>query len=330
MFNYEEITKEIFTKINRNLIPYHIIWRMKKTSNEIFPSINLDKITSIFSKEETILAISYLKELGISVNQTNSLKDPDIEEYEYYKDNQESQNTHKLTKEETIKKFMELIYLKQNSQNVQEYLALNNEVTKKEQDKTDELNKTPDKSLQKRKKQYIKIMSNLEQNDLSVSTYLKLRNELVISNMSLVESIARKINYVYHISMDDATQYGYEALVQAVELFDPTNNYSFLIYAWITIWNKINYSLNKNSKLNKDNQEKISIIKSILKEKYGLDATDEEIEEELSLADPSIEESDNTYEDIDNYDYIDESDYEDFLNIPRYLKENKSSDSFLK
>lgn len=330
MFNYEEITKEIFTKINRNLIPYHIIWRMKKTSNEIFPSINLDKITSIFSKEETILAISYLKELGISVNQTNSLKDPDIEEYEYYKDNQESQNTHKLTKEETIKKFMELIYLKQNSQNVQEYLALNNEVTKKEQDKTDELNKTPDKSLQKRKKQYIKIMSNLEQNDLSVSTYLKLRNELVISNMSLVESIARKINYVYHISMDDATQYGYEALVQAVELFDPTNNYSFLIYAWITIWNKINYSLNKNSKLNKDNQEKISIIKSILKEKYGLDATDEEIEEELSLADPSIEESDNTYEDIDNYDYIDESDYEDFLNIPRYIKENKSSDSFLK
>ena len=330
MFNYEEITKEIFTKINRNLIPYHIIWRMKKTSNEIFPSINLDKITSIFSKEETILAISYLKELGISVNQTNPLKDPDIEEYEYYKDNQESQNTHKLTKEETIKKFMELIYLKQNSQNVQEYLALNNEVTKKEQDKTDELNKTPDKSLQKRKKQYIKIMSNLEQNDLSVSTYLKLRNELVISNMSLVESIARKINYEYHISMDDATQYGYEALVQAVELFDPTNNYSFLIYAWITIWNKINYSLNKNSKLNKDNQEKISIIKSILKEKYGLDATDEEIEEELSLADPSIEESDNTYEDIDNYDYIDESDYEDFLNIPRYLKENKSSDSFLK
>ena len=304
MFNYEEITKEIFTKINRNLIPYHIIWRMKKTSNEIFPSINLDKITSIFSKEETILAISYLKELGISVNQTNPLKDPDIEEYEYYKDNQESQNTHKLTKEETIKKFMELIYLKQNSQNVQEYLALNNEVTKKEQDKTDELNKTPDKSLQKRKKQYIKIMSNLEQNDLSVSTYLN--------------------------SMDDATQYGYEALVQAVELFDPTNNYSFLIYAWITIWNKINYSLNKNSKLNKDNQEKISIIKSILKEKYGLDATDEEIEEELSLADPSIEESDNTYEDIDNYDYIDESDYEDFLNIPRYLKENKSSDSFLK
>lgn len=330
MFNYEEITKEIFTKINRNLIPYHIIWRMKKTSNEIFPSINLDKITSIFSKEETILAISYLKELGISVNKTNPLKDPDIEEYEYYKDNQESQNTHKLTKEETIKKFMELIYLKQNSQNVQEYLALNNEVTKKEQDKTDELNKTPDKSLQKRKKQYIKIMSNLEQNDLSVSTYLKLRNELVISNMSLVESIARKINYEYHISMDDATQYGYEALVQAVELFDPTNNYSFLIYAWITIWNKINYSLNKNSKLNKDNQEKISIIKSILKEKYGLDATDEEIEEELSLADPSIEESDNTYEDIDNYDYIDESDYEDFLNIPRYLKENKSSDSFLK
>lgn len=330
MFNYEEITKEIFTKINRNLIPYHIIWRMKKTSNEIFPSINLDKITSIFSKEETILAISYLKELGISVNQTNPLKDPDIEEYEYYKDNQESQNTHKLTKEETIKKFMELIYLKQNSQNVQEYRALNNEVTKKEQDKTDELNKTPDKSLQKRKKQYIKIMSNLEQNDLSVSTYLKLRNELVISNMSLVESIARKINYEYHISMDDATQYGYEALVQAVELFDPTNNYSFLIYAWITIWNKINYSLNKNSKLNKDNQEKISIIKSILKEKYGLDATDEEIEEELSLADPSIEESDNTYEDIDNYDYIDESDYEDFLNIPRYLKENKSSDSFLK
>lgn len=330
MFNYEEITKEIFTKINRNLIPYHIIWRMKKTSNEIFPSINLDKITSIFSKEETILAISYLKELGISVNQTNPLKDPDIEEYEYYKDNQESQNAHKLTKEETIKKFMELIYLKQNSQNVQEYLALNNEVTKKEQDKTDELNKTPDKSLQKRKKQYIKIMSNLEQNDLSVSTYLKLRNELVISNMSLVESIARKINYEYHISMDDATQYGYEALVQAVELFDPTNNYSFLIYAWITIWNKINYSLNKNSKLNKDNQEKISIIKSILKEKYGLDATDEEIEEELSLADPSIEESDNTYEDIDNYDYIDESDYEDFLNIPRYLKENKSSDSFLK
>ena len=303
---------------------------MKKTSNEIFPSINLDKITSIFSKEETILAISYLKELGISVNKTNPLKDPDIEEYEYYKDNQESQNTHKLTKEETIKKFMELIYLKQNSQNVQEYLALNNEVTKKEQDKTDELNKTPDKSLQKRKKQYIKIMSNLEQNDLSVSTYLKLRNELVISNMSLVESIARKINYEYHISMDDATQYGYEALVQAVELFDPTNNYSFLIYAWITIWNKINYSLNKNSKLNKDNQEKISIIKSILKEKYGLDATDEEIEEELSLADPSIEESDNTYEDIDNYDYIDESDYEDFLNIPRYLKENKSSDSFLK
>lgn len=330
MFNYEEITKEIFTKINRNLIPYHIIWRMKKTSNEIFPSINLDKITSIFSKEENILAISYLKELGISVNQTNSLKDPDIEEYEYYKDNQESQNTHKLTKEETIKKFMELIYLKQNSQNVQEYLALNKEVTKKEQDKTDELNKTPDKSLQKRKKQYIKIMSNLEQNDLSVSTYLKLRNELVISNMSLVESIARKINYEYHISMDDATQYGYEALVQAVELFDPTNNYSFLIYAWITIWNKINYSLNKNNKLNKDNQEKISIIKSILKEKYGLDATDEEIEEELSLADPSIEESDNTYEDIDNYDYIDESDYEDFLNIPRYIKENKSSDSFLK
>lgn len=330
MFNYEEITKEIFTKINRNLIPYHIIWRMKKTSNEIFPSINLDKITSIFSKEETILAISYLKELGISVNQTNSLKDPDIEEYEYYKDNQESQNTHKLTKEETIKKFMELIYLKQNSQNVQEYLALNKEVTKKEQDKTDELNKTPDKSLQKRKKQYIKIMNNLEQNDLSVSTYLKLRNELVISNMSLVESIARKINYEYHISMDDATQYGYEALVQAVELFDPTNNYSFLIYAWITIWNKINYSLNKNNKLNKDNQEKISIIKSILKEKYGLDATDEEIEEELSLADPSIEESDNTYEDIDNYDYIDESDYEDFLNIPRYIKENKSSDSFLK
>ncbi len=330
MFNYEEITKEIFTKINRNLIPYHIIWRMKKTSNEIFPSINLDKITSIFSKEETILAISYLKELGISVNQTNPLKDPDIEEYEYYKDNQESQNAHKLTKEETIKKFMELIYLKQNSQNVQEYLALNNEVTKKEQDKTDELNKTPDKNFQKRKKQYIKIMSNLEQNDLSVSTYLKLRNELVISNMSLVESIARKINYEYHISMDDATQYGYEALVQAVELFDPTNNYSFLIYAWITIWNKINYSLNKNSKLNKDNQEKISIIKSILKEKYGLDATDEEIEEELSLADPSIEESDNTYEDIDNYDYIDESDYEDFLNIPRYLKENKSSDSFLK
>lgn len=330
MFNYEEITKEIFTKINRNLIPYHIIWRMKKTSNEIFPSINLDKITSIFSKEETILAISYLKELGISVNQTNSLKDPDIEEYEYYKDNQESQNTHKLTKEETIKKFMELIYLKQNSQNVQEYLALNKEVTKKEQDKTDELNKTPDKSLQKRKKQYIKIMNNLEQNDLSVSTYLKLRNELVISNMSLVESIARKINYEYHISMDDATQYGYEALVQAVELFDPTNNYSFLIYAWITIWNKINYSLNKNSRLNKDNQEKISIIKSILKEKYGLDATDEEIEEELSLADPSIEESDNTYEDIDNYDYIDESDYEDFLNIPRYIKENKSSDSFLK
>lgn len=330
MFNYEEITKEIFTKINRNLIPYHIIWRMKKTSNEIFPSINLDKITSIFSKEETILAISYLKELGISVNQTNPLKDPDIEEYEYYKDNQESQNTHKLTKEETIKKFMELIYLKQNSQNVQEYLALNNEVTKKEQDKTDELNKTPDKNFQKRKKQYIKIMNNLEQNDLSVSTYLKLRNELVISNMSLVESIARKINYEYHISMDDATQYGYEALVQAVELFDPTNNYSFLIYAWITIWNKINYSLNKNSKLNKDNQEKISIIKSILKEKYGLDATDEEIEEELSLADPSIEESDNTYEDIDNYDYIDESDYEDFLNIPRYLKENKSSDSFLK
>ena len=125
MFNYEEITKEIFTKINRNLIPYHIIWRMKKTSNEIFPSINLDKITSIFSKEETILAISYLKGLGISVNQTNPLKDPDIEEYEYYKDNQESQNTHKLTKEETIKKFMELIYLKQNSQNVQEYLALN-------------------------------------------------------------------------------------------------------------------------------------------------------------------------------------------------------------
>ena len=330
MFNYEEITKEIFTKINRNLIPYHIIWRMKKTSNEIFPSINLDKITSIFSKEETILAISYLKELGISVNQTNPLKDPDIEEYEYYKDNQESQNAHKLTKEETIKKFMELIYLKQNSQNVQEYLALNNEVTKKEQDKTDELNKTPDKNFQKRKKQYIKIMSNLEQNDLSVSTYLKLRNELVISNKSLVESIARKINYEYHISMDDATQYGYEALVQAVELFDPTNNYSFLIYAWITIWNKINYSLNKNSKLNKDNQEKISIIKSILKEKYGLDATDEEIEEELSLADPSIEESDNTYEDIDNYDYIDESDYEDFLNIPRYLKENKSSDSFLK
>lgn len=330
MFNYEEITKEIFTKINRNLIPYHIIWRMKKTSNEIFPSINLDKITSIFSKEETILAISYLKELGISVNQTNPLKDPDIEEYEYYKDNQESQNAHKLTKEETIKKFMELIYLKQNSQNVQEYLALNNEVTKKEQDKTDELNKTPDKNFQKRKKQYIKIMSNLEQNDLSVSTYLKLRNELVISNMSLVESIARKINYEYHISMDDATQYGYEALVQAVELFDPTNNYSFLIYAWITIWNKINYSLNKNSKLNKDNQEKISVIKSILKEKYGLDATDEEIEEELSLADPSIEESDNTYEDIDNYDYIDESDYEDFLNIPRYLKENKSSDSFLK
>ena len=330
MFNYEEITKEIFTKINRNLIPYHIIWRMKKTSNEIFPSINLDKITSIFSKEETILAISYLKELGISVNQTNPLKDPDIEEYEYYKDNQESQNTHKLTKEETIKKFMELIYLKQNSQNVQEYLALNNEVTKKEQDKTDELNKTPDKSLQKRKKQYIKIMSNLEQNDLSVSTYLKLRNELVISNMSLVESIARKINYEYHISMDDATQYGYEALVQAVELFDPTYNYSFLIYAWITIWNKINYSLNKNNKLNKDNQEKISIIKNILKEKYGLDATDEEIEEELFLADPSIEESDNTYEDIDNYDYIDESDYEDFLNIPRYLKENKSSDSFLK
>ena len=330
MFNYEEITKEIFTKINRNLIPYHIIWRMKKTSNEIFPSINLDKITSIFSKEETILAISYLKGLGISVNQTNPVKDPDIEEYEYYKDNQESQNTHKLTKEETIKKFMELIYLKQNSQNVQEYLALNNEVTKKEQDKTDELNKTPDKSLQKRKKQYIKIMSNLEQNDLSVSTYLKLRNELVISNMSLVESIARKINYEYHISMDDATQYGYEALVQAVELFDPTNNYSFLIYAWITIWNKINYSLNKNNKLNKDNQEKISIIKSILKEKYGLDATDEEIEEELSLVDPSIEESDNTYEDIDNYDYIDESDYEDFLNIPRYIKENKSSDSFLK
>lgn len=330
MFNYEEITKEIFTKINRNLIPYHIIWRMKKTSNEIFPSINLDKITSIFSKEETILAISYLKELGISVNQTNPLKDPDIEEYEYYKDNQESQNTHKLTKEETIKKFMELIYLKQNSQNVQEYLALNNEVTKKEQDKTDELNKTPDKSLQKRKKQYIKIMSNLEQNDLSVSTYLKLRNELVISNMSLVESIARKINYEYHISMDDATQYGYEALVQAVELFDPTYNYSFLIYAWITIWNKINYSLNKNNKLNKDNQEKISIIKNILKEKYGLDATDEEIEEELFLADPSIEESDNTYEDIDNYDSIEESDYEDFLNIPRYLKENKSSDSFLK
>lgn len=330
MFNYEEITKEIFTKINRNLIPYHIIWRMKKTSNEIFPSINLDKITSIFSKEETILAISYLKELGISVNQTNPLKDPDIEEYEYYKDNQESQNTHKLTKEETIKKFMELIYLKQNSQNVQEYLALNNEVTKKEQDKTDELNKTPDKSLQKRKKQYIKIMSNLEQNDLSVSTYLKLRNELVISNMSLVESIARKINYEYHISMDDATQYGYEALVQAVELFDPTYNYSFLIYAWITIWNKINYSLNKNNKLNKDNQEKISIIKNILKEKYGLDATDEEIEEELFLAAPSIEESDNTYEDIDNYDSIEESDYEDFLNIPRYLKENKSSDSFLK
>ena len=56
----------------------------------------------------------------------------------------------------------------------------------------------------------------------------------------------------------------------------------------------------------------------------------EEIEEELFLADPSIEESDNTYEDIDNYDSIEESDYEDFLNIPRYLKENKSSDSFLK
>lgn len=330
MFNYEEITKEIFTKINRNLIPYHIIWRIRKTSNEIFPSINLDKITSIFSKEETILAISYLKELGISVNQTNSLKDSDIEEYSHYKDNQETQNTHKLTKEETIKKFMELIYLKQNSQNVQEYLALNNEVAKNEQDKNDELNKTPDKSLQKRNKQYRKIISNLEQNDLSVSTYLKLRNELVINNMSLVESIARKINYEYHISMDDATQYGYEALVQAVELFDPTYNYSFLIYAWITIWNKINYSLNKNNKLNKDNQEKISIIKNILKEKYGLDATDEEIEEELFLADPSIEESDNTYEDIDNYDSIEESDYEDFLNIPRYLKENKSSDSFLK
>ena len=229
-------------------------------------------LASIFSKEETILAISYLKELGISVNQTNSLKDSDIEEYSHYKDNQETQNTHKLTKEETIKKFMELIYLKQNSQNVQEYLALNNEVAKNEQDKNDELNKTPDKSLQKRNKQYRKIISNLEQNDLSVSTYLKLRNELVINNMSLVESIARKINYEYHISMDDATQYGYEALVQAVELFDPTYNYSFLIYAWITIWNKINYSLNKNNKLNKDNQEKISIIKNILKEKYGLDA----------------------------------------------------------
>lgn len=72
--------------------------------------------------------------------------------------------------------------------------------------------------------------------EYNVSTE-KDREELIISYMAYVNSIAKTVSRQFHCSeFDDLCSCGYRGLLEAVEKFDPTKNVTFKYYAYIRIY----------------------------------------------------------------------------------------------
>lgn len=64
------------------------------------------------------------------------------------------------------------------------------------------------------------------------------REQMILNNMGLVGNMVNKLR-VHSIDRDDQMQYGYEALIKAVDTFDINNGAQFTSYASIFIRNEI-------------------------------------------------------------------------------------------
>lgn len=71
----------------------------------------------------------------------------------------------------------------------------------------------------------------------------QIRDQIFNANVKLVFSITSK----YKSNIDDAEQYGFIGLVNAIENFNPELNYKFSTYATRCITNEINNGLNRVS-----------------------------------------------------------------------------------
>lgn len=117
---------------------------------------------------------------------------------------------------------------------------------------------------------------------------------IIEQNMSLVSNIVKerfytaKKRYNYNGDYKDLESIGYKALIQAVESFDISMDYTFSTYAYIVIYHKIlNYIKEKNNKL-----QIISLSTPICKSDYDKDV----LLSDILISDINIEEEYLDYE----------------------------------
>ncbi len=97
----------------------------------------------------------------------------------------------------------------------------------------------------------------------------KLREELIIKSLKMVPYCTWSMALKYNIDRQELDSYGYEALMRAVDNFDPTKGYTFVSYAMPCIRFGVKNGIRSQQKLRTDLFSKFHTIKRIVEEDYG-------------------------------------------------------------
>lgn len=117
--------------------------------------------------------------------------------------------------------------------------------------------------------------------NLDPDRYIEIRNELIVQHEFLVLATARRMSQYHHVmSIEEMRSLGAEALIWAVDRFDPSRGNSFSTYAVSRIYGIIIDAIRNGSDNSRLYHSRIKNVR-ILEQELGHSPTDEEIEESL-------------------------------------------------
>lgn len=117
--------------------------------------------------------------------------------------------------------------------------------------------------------------------NLDQARYIKIRNELIVQHEFLVLATARRLSQYHHVmSIDEMRSLGAEALIWAVDRFDPSLGNRFATFAVKRIYGIIVDAIRTGSDNSHLYHSRIKNVR-LLEQELGHTPTDEEIEESL-------------------------------------------------
>lgn len=167
----------------------------------------------------------------------------------------------------------------------------------------------------------IKLRELKEQN--KQEEYMKLRDKLIIKNMSLAKKIANQesIRNIEEISQDDKEQMAIEGLINAIDKFDASKG-DFCRYATKTIYRTIISGVGKYKFLDKNiinTIDKINEIKNEYFMTFGRNPNKEEILKNIDL-------SENQLKQLENFNKLyNMQSYDEYINQNDFLNEENNN-----